>query len=489
MTAAPLLLSLDLGTTNCKAVVFDLTGVEVAHAEESYPTYARGPGCFEQRPTDWLLAVEVVLRGVASALSDRTEQLVGLALSAWGPGLVLLSADGQALNDASPTWQDTRSARHGERLIADLGPDWIGGGMPTTGFPAKLAWAREAWPELADRSAWALGVKDFALHWLTGTIATEASSGPYGEAWPVDVIEAAGWRAEQLPPILPATAVGGRLRPDRARRLGLPSGLPVVMGLNDGASATLGVGCHRPGDGVVSLGTNGVLRLLVNNSPPAAACLESALFRYPFVDGLWVTGGFGLSGGNSLRWLVESVFPAGGDASYRTLLDEAAASPAGADGVVFLPYLVGRGTPSPNPLASAAFVGLRVGHSRGHIVRAVLEGVAFALRDIEDALIDCGWCIDHLMVTGGGARSPLWRSVVAGTLEHDVTYARGDSNLGAAIVLAVALGLHDDYTSAVRAMIRGEETPARETDLDAYREAYMRYRATVEALYGASAQG
>ena len=485
MTDASLLGSLDLGTTNCKAVVFDLAGNEVARAEESYPTLARGQGGFEQRPTDWVRAVDSVLRQIAVALGDRISDLAGLALSAWGPGLVLLSADERVLNDASPTWQDTRSAPHGERLIAELGSDWIGGGMPTTGFPAKLAWAREAWPDLVDQSAWALGVKDFVLHWLTGAIATEASSGPYGDAWPVDVIEAAGWRAEQLPPILPAASVGGHLRPERARELGLPSGLPVVMGLNDGASATLGIGCHRPGDGVVSLGTNGVLRLLLDASPPAAACLESALFRYPFVGGLWVTGGFALSGGNSLRWLVESVFPDGGDDAYRTLLDEAATAPPGADGVVFLPYLVGRGTPSPDPHARAAFVGLAVGHDRGHIVRALLEGVAFALRDIENALVRRGWSIDHLMVTGGGARSPLWREIIAGALGRDVTYGRGDSNLGAAIVLSVALGLHDDYASSVRTMIRSEVTLAGETDRNAYEEAYTKFRTAADALYGA----
>ena len=484
MTAEPLLLSLDLGTTNCKAVVFNLTGVEVAHAEESYPTYTPNVGVFEQRPEDWLRAIDAVLRGVVTSLAGRTEDLAGLALSAWGPGLVLLSGDGKVLNEASPTWQDARSAQHGERLIAALGTEWIGGGLPTTGFPAKLAWAREEWPELVGRTVWALGVKDFVLHWLTGAIATEASSGPYGDEWPVGVIEQTGWQAHQLAPVLPATAVGGALLPERARRLGLPSGLPVVMGLNDGASATLGAGCHEAGDGVISLSTTGVFRLLLDRPPPAGVCLESALFRYPFVEGLWVTGGFALSGGNSLRWLVDSVFAAEGASAYDALLDEAAVAPAGAGGVSFLPYLVGRGTPFPNPEAGAAFVGLRLGHGRGHIVRAVLEGVAFALRDIQDSLGERGWRVDRLMVTGGGARHPLWRSIVAGALGRDVTYARGDSNLGAAVVLSVALGLHDDFASAVKAMIRDEVETARETEPAAYQEAYARYRTAVAALYG-----
>jgi sugar (pentulose or hexulose) kinase len=484
VTTEPILLSLDLGTTNCKAVAFDPAGVELARAEESYPTHAPAPGAYEQKPADWLVAVASVLRDVAAALDQRTDRIVGLGLSGWGPGLVLLSADGEALNEASPTWQDTRSVPYGERLIHDLGAEWIGGGMPTSGFPAKLAWARDAWPELVGRTAWALGVKDFVLHWLTGEIATEESSGPYGDEWPVHVIEAAGWRAEQLPPVLPATDVGGGLLPERSGPLGLAAGLPVVMGLNDGASATLGAGCHRPGDGVVSLGTNGVLRVLRDERPPASVCLDAALFRYPFVDGLWVTGGFALSGGNSLRWLRESAFSSDGNTSYERLLEVAAAAPVGALGVTFLPYLVGRGTPSPNAEARAAFVGLGVEHGRGELVRAVLEGVAFALGDIEDALSAAGWEIDRLMVTGGGARDPLWRSIVAGALGHDVTYTRGDSNLGAAIVLAVARGVHADYPTAVQAMVGGEETPLPDTDLDAYREARARYRGAVEALYG-----
>ncbi len=482
MTAEAVLLSLDLGTTNCKAVAFDTSGVELARAERSYPTSAPAPGAYEQKPADWLAAVDGVLSELAAALQGRTDRLVGLGLSGWGPGLVLLSADGDALNAASPTWQDTRSVPYGERLVRECGADWIGGGLPTSGFPAKLAWARDAWPDLVDRTAWALGVKDFVLHWLTGSIATEGSSGPYAEAWPVDVIEAAGWHAEQLPDVRPATSVGGVLLAERARRFGLPVGLPVVMGLNDGASATLGAGCHRSGDGVVSLGTNGVLRVLCDNRPPASVCLDNALFRYPFVDDLWVTGGFALSGGNSLRWLLESAFAA--DAPYEQLLDEAAGSPAGARGVTFLPYLVGRGTPSPNPDAGAAFVGLRIDHGRGEIVRAVLEGVAFALSDIQDALSEAGWEIERLLVTGGGARSALWRSIVAGVLGQDVTYTHGDSNLGAAIVLAVARGLHADFAAAVQAMVHGAETRVREADHDAYRDARERYRAAADALYG-----
>ncbi len=479
MTRETLLLTLDLGTTNCKAVVFDVHGREIARRQASYPTRSRGDAAFEQCPADWLEAADTVLSGIGAALGADAARLAGIALSAWGPGLVFVSDDGALLND-SPTWQDGRADPYGRRLIDEVGADWIGGGIPTTGFPAKLAWAHDAHPEAARRAVYALGVKDVVLRWLTGSIATETSSGPYAERWPRSVIEAAGWDLDRLPPVLAPTDVGGRLLPGRAQQLRLPEGLPVVMGLNDGASATLGVGCHHPGDAVVSLSTNGVLRVVTDRRPDTDACVASSFFRYPFVDSLWVMGGFALSGADSLRWLVESTTAE----SYEQLLEEATTSPPGADGVVFLPFLAGRGTPKPSPNASGALVGLRRHHGRAHLTRAVLEGVAFALRDISDALAAHNLRIERLRITGGGARSPLWREIIATALDVDVAYVEGDSNLGAAILLAVTTGAYPSFEDAVARMTRPSLTRRRVDQREAYAAAFSAYSSTRAALYG-----
>ena len=191
----------------------------------------------------------------------------------------------------------------------------------------------------AGEAAFALGVKDLLLYWLTGNIATEPSSGPYADRWPDDVFSFIGWTSSRLPPVLPSTAIGGQLLSSRASER-FSADLPVVMGLNDGSSATLGAGCRRAGDGVISLGTNGVLRIITNDQPREQDCLSRSLFRYPFVDDHWVVGGFELSGGDSLRWLVRALSGTESEEAYVRVLNETATVPAGSEGALFLPYLV-----------------------------------------------------------------------------------------------------------------------------------------------------
>ena len=478
--ATEILLTVDLGTTNCKAQAFTLEGRTLASETAAYTTSNPREGWYEQRLADWRQAIVHSLGTVVEALGPQRDAIAGLALSAWGPGLVLLGPDMAPLNDLSPTWQDTRSRGHGERLIAEAGADWIGGGMPLTGFPAKLAWAIEAWPKLTSSAAYAVGVKDYLLLWLTGSLATEPSSGPYGAGWPPKVFGALGWEVERLPPVVASTAVVGRLRADRAAELGLDAGLPVVAGLNDGAAATLGVGADTAGDVVVSLGTNGVLRYLSSDPPGAETCLASSLFRYPLLGELWVGGGFVLSGGSALAWLAGALGSPGAAAPIAELLDEAAASPAGSDGVIFLPYLVGRGSPRPDPEAAAAFLGLRARHGRGHLTRAVLEGVAFGLKDIAREVAGHGIQLRRLRITGGGAESPLWRGIVGDVLGLPGGFTTGGSNLGSAVVLALGLGLLPDLHDAVAQLVPAPaEEPARAPDKTAYEQAYGAYRAVV----------
>jgi xylulokinase len=467
--ADPILLTVDLGTTNCKAVAFDAGGKPLAAAAIPYPTLNPREGWYEQRASDWRAAIESAVGSVTEELGPDAARTAGLALSAWGPGLVLLDAAGEPLNKTSPTWQDVRSIKHGQQLVHDVGPAWVGGGMPFTGFPAKLAWALEAWPDQAARAAYAVGVKDYLLHWLTGTLATEPSSGPYGDEWVPAVFDALGWARERLPPVVPSTATLGGLRPALAARLGLEAGVPVVAGVNDGAAATLGVGAHLARDAVVSLGTNGVFRLVTTSPLGAEVCLERSLFRYPLVAGLWACGGFVLSGGSALAWLADAV-----SAPVDTLLHDAAAAPPGSDGVVFLPYLVGRGSPTPDPEAAGAYLGLRPRHRRSHLARAVLEGVAFGVADIAGVLALLGFQAERLLVTGGGAASDLWRSILADVLGLTAHHSAGDSNLGSAIVLAAALGLEPDLESAARAFLpQSEATPVTGAS---YETAYAAFR-------------
>lgn len=449
----PILLSLDLGTTNCKAVAYDGSGAALATHQQSYRTRSLHPGWYEQQPAEWIRAATSTIRSVSDALGLQVGRVTGLALSVWGPSLVFLSEDGTAISRWAPTWQDSRSASYGERLLRDVGSDWIGGGIPTTGFPAKLAWALAETPAVARRAAYATGAKEVILAWLTGVIATEPSSGPFASAWPKAVFEHIGWSIERLPHLLRSTDVAGGLRADRAAELGLPAGLPVVMGLNDGGCAMLGSGAVAPGDAAISLGTNGVLRVLVRTRPSSEDCLNHGLFRYPLLEGLWCTGGFVLAGGEALDWLTRAISSRRGRRTYERLLGDAEHVGPGSDGLVFLPYLVGRGSPHPIPGARGAFVGLDLRHRRGHLVRAVLEGVGFGLREIAATLTELGWTPRRIAVTGGGARSELWRRCLAGVFGREVEYAEGSSSLGAAVLLAVAIGLYPNLEEAARRMV------------------------------------
>jgi xylulokinase len=483
--ADPILLTIDLGTTNCKAVAFTLDGEPCVSASAPYPTLNPREGWYEQRVADWQSVIAAVLQSVSQRLGSRMEDVAGLCLSAWGPGLVLLDADGAPLNQASPTWQDVRSIDHGRMLVREAGTDWVGGGLPLTGFPAKLAWAAEAWPDLSRRAAYAIGVKDYILFWLTGSLCTDPSSGPYSVGWPTAVFSFIGWDVAHLPPVAPSTDIVGRVRRELAEQFGLPPELPVISGLNDGAAATLGVGAHHAGDAVVSLGTNGVLRLVTTRSITAEVCLERSLFRYPLVEGLWACGGFVLAGGSALSWFADAIATPGDASEIDDLLRDAGEAPAGSDGVVFLPYLVGKGSPQPDPGASATFTGLRFRHRRSHLTRAVLEGVAFGMKDIAEALVSLNLPMKRLFITGGGAASSLWRGIVVDVLGLPASYTQGDSNLGAAIVLVVGLGIEPNIDAAVRRLVsEPATTPTTRENLSAYEAAYQTFRASVAKLTG-----
>lgn len=480
MTAGPLLLTVDLGTTNCKAVASTLDGRVRAAATAGYPTANPREGWYEQRLDDWRRVILDVLSSVASALGADVTAVAGICLSAWGPGLVLLDEGGAPLNDTSPTWQDTRSREHGRRLVETAGAEWVGGGLPLTGFPAKLAWAVDTQPDITNNAVTAVGVKDYVLHWLTGVLATDPSSGPYALKWPEHVFGAIGWDTHRLPPVFEPTAVVGRLLEERAAECGLPPLLPVVCGLNDGAAATLGVGASRRGDAVVSLGTNGVLRLLTTTPPTPELCLNRSLFRYPVVGELWACGGFVLTGGGALAWATEAMAGDSASATIDTVLREAEDVPPGSDDLLFLPYLVGKGSPEPAPDASAAFLGLRLRHRRGHLVRAVLEGVAFGVRDIAEELRFHGFELEQLLLTGGGAASPLWRRIFSGVLGMPARSSTGDANLGSAAVLAAGIGLAPDVRTALdRLRVATDEARTEPEWVDVYDDCYLRFRGQV----------
>jgi xylulokinase len=475
-----LLIGLDLGTTNAKAAAYTLDGDMVAQASVGYPTLYPQPGRAEQRPADWIAALRRVLRELMISLGERRRELAGIGLSAHGPGLVLVDADRKLLTDPCATWQDERFIPRGQCLLDAVGPEWLGLGMPRSGFPARLLWMVEEQPEAAARAAYALGIKDYLVGWLTGSFATEPSSGPGRADWWPPVFDAAGWPLERLAPVLPSTATAGGLRDDLAQELGLPPGLPVIMGLNDGASATLASAMTQPGDAMVTVATNGVVRLVLGEPITPLDRLGYALFCWPYVDDLWMAGGFAKCGASALDWFARLL--ADPQPDFDRLFTEAAESPPGSRGVTFVPYLIGRGSPDADPTAQGSFLGLTLAHQRADLARAVLEGVAFALRDILEHFGYMGKTVRCVRISGGGARSPVWRQIVADVLGYPLRYYAGDSTLGAAIVASVGLGLHSDFLSAVGAMTHTLEE-AVPVNTGAYDDFYHEFQRVRDRVY------
>jgi xylulokinase len=350
----------------------------------------------------------------------------------------------------APTWQDHRSLAEGEALLREADSrDWLGMGPLRTGMAAKLLWARHHWPEAFESCRWVMGVKEYVHFWLTGEVASEPTSGPGAMTWPEQVFKTIGLPLQKLPQVYPITHRLGAIRVEVARDIGLPAGLSVYMGLNDGASSTLGAGACDPGHACISLGTNGVARLVLDRPFSAEVGIEIDAFFWPFVPGRWVVGGMTITGGSCLDWIRNCA----GVPEFEVIDHEAGQVPVGSRGVIFLPYLMGRGTPYPQENARAAFLNLDIAHGRGEMVRAVMEGVGFALCEVYAEFQGHGFEIGDVRITGGGARVALWRQIMAGILNRRMIHAGGDATLGAAIVTAAASGYYRDFPSAVQAMV------------------------------------
>jgi len=452
----PLLIGIDLGTTNGKVACYDLKGQLQADAFRSYPTQMPSPGCYQQNPQDWLDSLGQALQEVTARLGERAQDVSGLAVSNFGPGIVLSDQEGKPLAPC-PTWQDVRALPYGQRLSKQVGLDWIGLGPPLTGFPARLSWMLEEAPDLAQSAARVSDIKGFLMHWLTGESATDPSSGPGAPAWWAPVFQHIGWPVEKLPTIFTATESPGGLRSELARQVGLKPGIPVFTGVNDGAAATLGSGAIHLGDSVITLATNGACRLILSRRLDSETILGQHLFSWPLVESLWICGGFTCSGAGSLQWLADLFGLRRDPDVYEALLKQAAQVPIGSRGVVFLPYLAGRGTPHSNPQQRGGFIHVGLEHSQAELARAVLEGIALAMREITLEFARLGLQVGPIRITGGGARSKLWRQIIADVLDRPVQRAGGDSTLGGALVAAVGLGFFSNFNAAIEAMVKEED--------------------------------
>ncbi|MEA2357945.1 MAG: xylulokinase [Solirubrobacteraceae bacterium] len=467
------LIGLDVGTSSTKGVAIDQTGAVLAVAERGHRLSTPRPGWSEQDPDDWWRAAVGVLEELDAAGS------AGIGLSGQMHGLVALDAADRPLRPAI-LWNDGRTQAQCEEIEARVGLERLvelTGNRALAGFTApKLLWLAEHEPDVHARIAHVLLPKDYVRLRLTGEHATDVAdaSGTLlfdvaGRRWSEEVIGALDVDPAWLPTVHEAPAVSGVTH----------GGVPVAAGAGDQAAGALGVGVvAEGGPAAVALGTSGVVFAALDRYAHDPAARVHAFCHA--VPGAWHVMGVMLSAAGSLAWLRDVI-----GATYEELLTGAAAWEPGVEGALFAPYLAGERTPHADPAARGAFTGLSLRHDAGALARAVLEGVAFGLRDALDLVEDLGGRPATGRVSGGGARSELWLSIIASVLELalEVTVVDEGAAYGAALLGGVAAGVWDGPRQAVDACVRVTRTVEPRPDwVQAYAPVRERFRALYPAL-------
>jgi xylulokinase len=471
---------LDVGTTGVKAIAVDAGGIVVARAERGYPLATPRPGWAEQNPEDWWAATRAALGDLGPL------EIIGIGLSGQMHGLVALDASDRVLRPAI-LWNDQRTAVECAEIEERIGLDRLialTGNRALTGFTApKLLWLRRHEPEVFGRIARIMLPKDYVRLRLTGEWATDVAdaSGTLlldvaRRAWSAEVLDALELPAAWLPPALESPeSTGVTIACDN-----VPQGIPVAAGAGDCAAAALGVGIDHAGPLSIVLGTSGVVFAAL---PSFRAEPQARVHAFCHaVPGGWHAMGVMLSAAGSLQWFHDRLAP---DVPFERLVAEADAWQPGSEGLLFQPYLAGERTPHADPRARAAFVGLELRHDRGAMVRAVLEGVSFGLRDSFELLRGLGVEARSARVSGGGARSPVWLRIVASVLglPLETTAVEEGSAFGAALLGGVAGGMFDDVHEAVARCVRiGTAIEPDISQSAAYDDLYGRYRALYPAL-------
>jgi xylulokinase len=461
------LVGLDVGTTGVKAIAISPDGDVLARAEEGYPLSTPRPGWAEQNPEDWWRAADRVLTSVTG--SDPVTKVSRIGLSGQMHGLVVLDEQDRVLRPAM-LWNDQRTGAECAEIEERVGLERLislTGNRALTGFTApKLLWLRRHEPDVYAQIAHVLLPKDYVRLRLTGERAIDVAdaSGTLlfdvaGRRWSDEMCAALEVPPEWLPPA---------------------SESPEVGSAGDQAAGALGVGVDRPGPLSIVLGTSGVV---FGTLPAYATDPEARVHVFCHaVPGSWHSMGVMLSAAGSLRWLRNVV-----GSTYEELLAWAQRRPPGAEGLLFAPYLAGERTPHADPDARGAFTGLSLRHDRGALVRAVLEGVAYGLRDSLELLRGLGLEPASARVSGGGARSELWLRIVASVLGLPLerTLVEEGAAYGAALLGGVRAGVFADVHEAVERCVRVRETIEPEPAWQvAYEHGYERFRRLYPALRG-----
>lgn len=502
-----LLLGVDVGTSATKAVLSDTSGRIVAAASSDYPTSRPRPGWSEQDPADWWRAVVEAIRAVLAKAGVPGERVRAVGLSGQMHGSVFLPEPALRTGgrEAEPLrsailWNDQRTAEEcrlieeaaggRKRLVELVGNPALAGFTLT-----KMLWVRRHEPQIWARTAKMLLPKDYIRLRLTGEVATDVGDAAgvmlldvRTRRWSDAALRTFDIDPAMLPPIVESAAPTGGITPWAAEQTGLKAGTMVVGGSGDNQTGGVGAGVVRSGMALATLGTSGVIfihsdrpRLDAESDATAGRIVtRCAATGSAATPGEWCLSGCTLSAGGSLAWCRETIAPG---VDFEQITHEASIVPPGSDGLVFLPYLTGERAPHPDPEARGGWIGLTSRHTRGHLVRAVLEGVTFTMAQILDLVRGMGIDPERVRLGGGGARSLLWRQMQADIYGCEVALPNTEEGpaFGAALLAGVGVGVWPGVAAACEATVR--ETEVLRPDARAQAR-YAPVREVFDRLYG-----
>ncbi len=496
-----IVIGLDIGTSGTKAIAMDDSGALLASALEEYPLHSPKPGWAQQDPADWERAAFAALARLATEVPIH--EVKGIGLSGQMHGSVFLGANQEVLHPAI-LWCDQRTAEQCDAITGKVGEARLiemVSNPALTGFTApKILWLRDHEPAIYEKVRKVLLPKDYIRLRLTGEFATDVAdaSGTLlfdvkRRNWHGELMSLLGIDTDFMPPSFEGPEITGTLSAKAAGRTGLPAGIPVVAGAGDCAAGGIGTGVVRGGVLSMSLGTSGVVFAFADEVKTDPRGRVHTFCHA--VPGKWHMMGVVLSAGGALQWFRDTLCDAEctvarntGKDPYEYITAAAAQAPAGAEGLTFLPYLTGERTPHKDPFAKGAFIGLSLRHGKAHMARAVLEGVAFAMRDSLEIIRELGVPVHEARATGGGGRSPLWRKILADMGRVPMVTLNVDEGAayGAAILAGVAGGLYGTVEEACDAIIH--ET-GRERHDDITAKVYDAWFAEYQAAYQSLAPG
>ena len=492
------LIGIDLGTSGTKTVLFHTDGAVVASQTVEYPMLQPRNGWAEQNPEDWAAAAFATLKGVTAGVDPA--EIRGVGISGQMHGLVMLDAAGAVIRP-SIIWCDQRTGAECDEITARVGRQRlldITANPALTGFTAsKLLWVRNHEPDNYARCRHVLLPKDYLRYRLTGVFATEVSDASGMQlldigrrCWSEEVLRALDVDPALLAKVYESPEITGEITPAAAALTGLKAGTPVVGGAGDNAAAAVGTGVVRQGRAFTTIGTSGVVFAHTD-----AMAIDPGGRVHTFccaVPGCWHVMGVTQAAGLSLKWFRDNFCVSeketselmGVDPYY--LMDKAAEQvPIGANRLLYLPYLMGERTPHLDPDCRGAFVGLSAMHTRRDLLRAVLEGVAYSLRDCLEIIRGMGFAVEDMMACGGGGTSAVWRQMLADLYGCPVSTASSKESaaLGVAILAGVGAGVYSDVPSACDRLIgRALTQQPIEANTAAYEPYYQLYRQLYPAL-------